>query len=231
MDTMGSSFFSADGTTSDWTTKDATAVLQFIVDWGKANVGPGPMTPDSSSPAAVFAGGRAAMLMEGYWIQGQLLTSGANNGPVKNLSNYVLGPAPLLGSTRVSETYFSQGFVMANASKVKEAAWTFVEYYFGPTAGAERAKIGWGIPALKSVLGNMPHSGPSTEIFKSMQAEQKYFKVMPYTPFASQDAMATIVQGELQKVIQGQETLPSAQSNITRQVNRLLKAGKSSLVG
>jgi multiple sugar transport system substrate-binding protein len=231
MDTTGSSFFSADGSTSDWTTKDATAALQFIVEWGKANVGPGPLTVDSSSPAAVFAGGRSAMLMEGYWIQGQLLTSGTNGGSVKNLSNYVLGPAPVLGSHRVSETYFSQGFVMSSASKVKDAAWKLVEYYFGPKSGAERAQIGWGIPALKSVVGGMPHTGPSAEIFHAMQSEQKYFKVMPYTPFASQDAIANVVQGELAKVVQGQETLGSAQSSITRQVNRLLKAGKASLVG
>ena len=97
-------------------------------------------------------------LMEGYWIQGQLLTSGANGGPVKNLGNYVLGPAPVLGSNRVSETYFSQGFVMASTSKVKDAAWKLVEYYFGPRGAAERAQIGWGIPALKSVFGDMPHS-------------------------------------------------------------------------
>jgi hypothetical protein len=54
---------------------------------------------------------------------------------------------------------------------------------------------------------------------------------MPYTPFASQDAIATIVQTELGKVVQGQESLGAAQSSITRQVNRLLKAGKSALVG
>jgi multiple sugar transport system substrate-binding protein len=231
MHTMGASFFSADGTTSDWTTKAATAVLQFIVDWGKANVGPGPLTVDSSSPAAIFAGGRSAMLMEGYWIEGQLLTSGANGGPVKNLSNYVLGPAPVLGSTRASETYFSQGFVMSAASKVKDAAWKLVEYYFGPQGGSERAKIGWGIPALKSLFGETPHTGPSSEVYRAMQAEQKYFQVMPYTPFASQDAIATIVQSELGKVVQGQQSLSAAQSSITSQVNRLLKAGKSSLVG
>jgi multiple sugar transport system substrate-binding protein len=147
------------------------------------------------------------------------------------LSTYVLGAAPVLGSNRVSETYFSQGFVMSAASKVKDAAWKLVEYYFGPQGGAERAKIGWGIPALKSVFGDLPHTGASAEFYRSMQAEQAHFKVMPYTPFASQDAIATIVQSELGKVVQGQESLSSAQSSITSQVNRLLKAGKASLVG
>jgi multiple sugar transport system substrate-binding protein len=120
---------------------------------------------------------------------------------------------------------------MATASKVKDAAWKLVEYYFGPQGGGERAKIGWGIPALKPLFGDMPRSGSSAEIYHAMLAEQRYFKVMPYTPFASQDAIATIVQTELGKVVQGQESLSAAQSSITTQVNRLLKAGKASLVG
>ena len=36
---------------------------------------------------------------------------------------------------------------------------------------------------------------------------------------------------EREPVIQGQESLSAAQSSITTQVNRLLKAGKASLVG
>jgi multiple sugar transport system substrate-binding protein len=231
MDTMGASFFSADGTTSDWTTKEATAVLKVIVDWGKAKVGPGPLTVDATSPAALFSAGRSAMLQEGYWITGQLLAGGPNGDAVPDLGNYVLGPAPVLGSKRVSETYFSQGFVMAAQSKVKDAAWRFVEYYFGPRGGAERAKIGWGIPALKSLFPLTPHTGPEAEVYRAMQAEQRYFEVLAYTPYASQDAMATIVQAELGKVVQGQESLATAQGNMTTQVNRLLKAGKSALVG
>ena len=233
METMGpnSSFFSADGSTCDFTTKDATTVLQSYVNWGKANIGPNPATPDSNGPDKLLYTGRSAMTEEGYWITGGLMSQGANGGELPTAGNYMLGAAPVVGSHRVSETYFSQGFVMAAKSQVKDAAWRLVEYFFGPTGATERARIGWGIPALKSVFPYLPKTGPAAQWYYSMQAEQKWFASMQYTPFASQDALQTVVLNETNNVILGKETLAQAQANMTSQVNKLLAAGKAALVG
>jgi multiple sugar transport system substrate-binding protein len=233
MSTMakGSSFYSADGTTCDFGSANATTVLQAAVNWGKANIGPGAITADSSGCNTRLINGRSAMIMQGEWIVGPLMTGSTTGGPVSNIADFVLGPAPVLGSYRVSETYFSQGFVMSAGSKVKDAAWKLVEYFFGPKGADERAKIGWGEPGLKSAFQYFPKTGAAAEWYNSTQTEAKYFATMPYSPYASSDDVNSVMLNEIANVILGKETLAQAQANMTSQVNAKLAAGKASLLG
>jgi multiple sugar transport system substrate-binding protein len=98
------------------------------------------------------------------------------------------------------------------------------------TPAHERAKSGWGIPALKSLLPEMPQDKPyQKEAYQSMQNELQYSGVLQDSPYITISSLNTIIDKYLQQAGKKQISLDAACQQITQETNNLLKQGKQQL--
>jgi multiple sugar transport system substrate-binding protein len=146
--------------------------------------------------------------------------------PDKVQADSYLLPAPRWGSKRVSPCLAGIGFFVPRHAKNKEAAWRFLEYYLGGKSAIDRAKIGWGIPTLKSIQKYLPDSKPfQVEARQAQKAEQRYFEVMPTTPY-SNDELDQYLLNAMQRGISGNKTAKWMAGNATSAINASIQRGK-----
>ena len=180
MNTLGASFFSPDGTMADFTTPQALKVVKWIIDWGQARVGPGPLDQSALGPLDLFSANRLAILLAGYWVHGAVF----NIAPAV-LAHSAYAPAPLSGPTRTDESYFAQGAAISAQSKKKDAAWRFMEYFIAGVPSQIRSRQGNGLPSDKIYLPLVPHSTPADqESYATVQHELPYVKSLKYGSWA-----------------------------------------------
>jgi len=226
MNTLGASFFSPDGTTADFTTPQALRVVTWMVDWGKARVGAGPLDQNALGPLDLFAANRLAILLAGYWVHGALF----NSAP-QVLAHSAYAPAPLFGSKRTDESFFAQGAVIPAQAKNKEAAWRFMEFFIAGTPSQIRSRQGNGLPSVKEYLPLVPHSTAADQAsYATLRGELPHVTSLKYTPYADMFAMGTAVQAPLTAMIQGQMSLTDGTRRMTTLANGLLRKGKA-LIG
>jgi multiple sugar transport system substrate-binding protein len=210
----------------DFSTPEAKKALQWYVDFVNAGVGPSVLDPlASGSDAETFMANRMAISQDGYWFGGQFPTS-----PPSFQDAVRMAPAPLFGSKRVSPSYAAIGAWIPAASKHKDEAWQVMEYFMFGQPAHDRAKSGWGLPALKSLLPELPQSLPyQKDAYQTEQAELKYFEVLPDSPYITSSNYDTILNQYLPQVIKKQMSLDDACREITTAANKLLQQGKERL--
>ena len=219
---QGGQLFSNDLTQVDFSTPEARKALQWYVDWAQAHVGPSPLDPDATGGYGLFTADRVAMLAFGYWYGGDIAAQ------PKTFSDHVaLMPAPQMGSTRISSCMSGVGAWIPAASKNKDAAWKVMEYFMGGQPGIDRAKSGWGIPALKSLVPDMPQSQPfQQEAFHTLQNEMQYQKTLGFSPYISDDGFTTALARAIEPTMRGQTSLDQCIKQLNQSINQLLQQGK-----
>ncbi len=218
--------YNSDLTQIDFTTPEAQKALTWYVNYMQANIGPSSLNPLSeSSDGPVFLGNRMAITQDGYWFGGNIYTATAD---LK--SNARLAPAPQMGPNRFSPAYAGIGAWIPNASKHKDEAWKLMEYFMAGTPGHDRAKSGWGIPSLKSLLPEMPQVLPyQQEAYKSMQNELNHVGLLPDSPYSTIANYETIIDKYLEQAAKKQISVATASQKITDEANKLLQQGKQQL--
>src|SRR6185312_6712463 len=99
-----------------------------------------------------------------------------------------------MGSTRFSPCYAGQGAWIPAKSKHPDEAWRVMEYFMTGTPAHDRAKSGWGIPTLTSLLPEMPQQMPyQVEAYQSTQNELKYVGLIPDSPYINIADYNTII--------------------------------------
>jgi multiple sugar transport system substrate-binding protein len=105
-----------------------------------------------------------------------------------------------------------------------------MEYFMAGRPAHDRAKSGWGIPALKSLLPEMPQNLPyQKEAFQSMQNELQYIGLLPDSPYITITSYNTIFDKYIQQAARKQISAAAACEQITKDANNLLKQGKQQL--
>jgi multiple sugar transport system substrate-binding protein len=223
---QGGNPYNSDLSQIDFTTPEAQKALSWYVNYMQANIGPSSLNPLSeSSDGPVFLGKRMAITQDGYWFGGNLFTAPADIQAAGRLA-----PAPQMGSVRVSPAYAGIGAWIPVASKNKDAAWKLMEYFMTGTPAHDRAKSGWGIPSLKSLLPEMPQSLPyQKEAFQSMQNELNYIGLLPDSPYSTIASYETIIDKYLEQAAKKQISVATASQQITSEANKLLQQGKQQL--
>jgi multiple sugar transport system substrate-binding protein len=219
--------YNADSTEVDFTTPQAQRAIEWFVNYLKANIGPSSLNPTAGGwDGPDFLAKRMAIMMGGYWITGNIATSG--NDDIK--ANARLAPAPMMGPKRFSPSGAGIGAWIPAGSKNKEAAWKLMEYFMAGPPAHDRAKSGWGIPSLKSLLPEMPQNLPfQKEAFQSMQNELSYAGLLPDSPYIALSSYNSILDKYIQQVATKQISLTDACQKITADANTLLKRGKEQL--
>jgi multiple sugar transport system substrate-binding protein len=219
----GKSLWSPDFSQADFTSPEILKILKWHVDWAQAQVGFSELNPDASWEGPLFIANRLAVLLSGYWFQGELATDPTH----KSLQSALFGPSPQWGAKRISACYAGVGAIIPYNAKNKEAAWKFMEYFEAGVPAVDRATSGWGIPPLKSNIKLMPSAlPPQKEILASLNNELKYLGILRYSPYVDSLAMENAIHKYMLPVIKGQQKLADGAKALEAAVNKLIGQGK-----
>ncbi|MEV4019690.1 extracellular solute-binding protein [Nonomuraea angiospora] len=222
---QGAQIYSEDLTQVDFTTPAARRAFGWYVEFARAGVGPTSFNPlPDGSDQSTFSAKRMAITQDGYWFGGNFVTDKSMAGSLR------MAPAPIMGDKRVSPCYSGQGAWIPEKAKHKDEAWKFMEYFMAGPPAEERAKSGWGIPSLKSLLPKLPQELPyQKQAFAVAQNELKYATILPDSPYVTMDAWNLTLDKHLQRAIKGDQPVDAACAAITTEINKLLKQGKEQI--
>lgn len=224
---QGGQLYNSDQTETDMTTPHAIRALRWYVDFARAGVGPSVLDPaPDGADLSLFLGKRMAITQDGYWYGGNFAEE---SDEIKN--NVAMAPAPVMGDKRVSPTYAGWGAYIPAKAKHKDEAWKLMEYFMAGQPSVERAKSGWGIPALKSQLTLMPQELPyQKQAYQTAQAELTYAGQLPDSPYiGGAGGWDPVLSKHLQRTIKNETTVEAAGRAITEEINKLLKQGKDQI--
>jgi multiple sugar transport system substrate-binding protein len=224
---QGADMYSGDLAQTDMTTAAAKRAIQWYVDFGKAGVGPTSLDPlPDGADLATFMAKRMAISQDGYWYGGNFVSGDGT----KLQGDIAMAPAPVMGDKRLSPCYAGWGAMIPAKAKHKDEAWKLMEYFMAGPPAAERAKSGWGLPALKSLMPSLPQELPyQKQAYQTTQNELNYIGLLPDSPYINADSWMTVLDKHIQAAIKGQLTVDAACAAITTDVNKLLKQGKDQI--
>jgi len=201
--------------------EEAYAVAKYYYDLAAEKLAQSSINP---SPAGWFGNdftqGILAMAQYGFWY-GAMAESDVTAGQV------IMIPGPMWAGVRRDPTLTATGMIMAADTKVPEAAWEAFEYYNAGAPAIERAKSGWGVPALKSMWGMMP-SGTEYEQqkLKALQAELALeTSPLQFNPFLGETTVADSWSTQLDRALQGEITFDKMLANVESEVNAAIQEG------
>jgi multiple sugar transport system substrate-binding protein len=168
----------------------AATLYKSMIDQGLTE--PGPTGLNRQDIEALFKQGRAAMILSGPWLRGQIKTEAPN-------LNYALAPIP---KGTVQTTYgVTDTIMMFQSSEHKDIAWKFLEEAaFSVKNRTEfSAKEGF-LPVLKAVAEAPEFANdPQLTAFTSMLPYAKFAPLIPNWELASDATIAA-----LQRIYQGE---------------------------
>src|ERR671936_834189 len=195
----------------------------------KLDLGPENPNPDGwSGPGFVAANPSVAMTQYGYWFLGMISDSG---GPIVKNAQLVPAPKWKHGKHR-DPTITATGWVISAQSKNPDAAWTVFEWYMGGKPARDRAGIGWGVPAQRSLIDRLPETNRvQRNAKKTLLHELKSSKVvLQYNPnlvgLADNTAVATAYQKYLADAAKGKMSFKDFMKKVEADTNRAIKVGK-----
>jgi multiple sugar transport system substrate-binding protein len=217
----GTSLYSADLKTANFTSPEILKALQWLVDYTEAQVGTSPILTDANSPTGPFVAGRTALSTIGYWFGEQV------QADPHHLSGYMINaPAPHWAGTRISPCIAGVGMSITSGSKNKDAAWKLMEYFMGGQPAVDRVTSGWGLNSLKHLEGMLPHQTAfDRERLRVTQNDLAYFKPLKITPYANFASVATAISTAISSVVKGSASLGSAAQRLESTVNNLIQQG------
>ncbi|MFF1253768.1 ABC transporter substrate-binding protein [Pseudarthrobacter sp. NPDC058329] len=221
---QGGELYNDDLTKIDFTSPEAQRAFKWYVDFAQAGVGPTSLNPlPDAADFSTFAAERMAITQDGYWFGGNF--SGADA-----LKTVKMAPAPVMGNTRVAPTYSGQGWWMPEKAKNKDAAWKLMEYFLGGEPAETRAKSGWGLPALKSLMEKLPQELPyQKNAYTVVQSELKHSSPLPDSPYIQTDLVNTTIDKYLQQAIKNELSVEKACAALTDELNNALAQGKEQI--
>jgi multiple sugar transport system substrate-binding protein len=193
----------------------------------KLDLGPENPNPDGWSGPGYVAG-KIPMTQYGYWFLGQIVDSG---GPGATHSRLLSAPRWKKGK-HVDPTITATGWVISSRTKNPDAAWEVFEWYMGGQPAKDRAGIGWGVPAQKSLFDRVPtKTALQREAKKVLLHELPASKVtLQYNPYlvglADNTAVATAYQKYLSDAAKGKMSFQSFMKKVEADTNRAIKVGK-----
>lgn len=209
-------------------------VLTFYANLAKENVIWNPLNPSPSWPGEDYVAGRAAMIRYGYWMHG-IVVGTAPEDLAAPMEKFIMLPGLSWGgSVIVDPPMGGAGWFIASATKAPDSAWELFEYYMGGPPAENRARSGWGLPALKHLMSLVPQE---TEFDKQWyeavvwELENTVQTPRQLNPFISTGNINSAWQTNLEQYLRGDVTLDEAIANTDEQVNTALKERINALFG
>jgi multiple sugar transport system substrate-binding protein len=207
----------------------AMAAFNYSFRYSQHKLDLGPENPNSdgwSGPG--FVGGKIPMTQYGYWFLGMISDSGGDGA--KN-SRLLIAPRWKHGK-HLNPTITATGWVISARTKNPDAAWAVFEWYMGGKPARDRAGIGWGVPAQKSLFDRLP-TGTAVQrnakktLLHELPASRVTLQYNPYlVGLADNTAVATAYQKYLGDAAKGKLSFQSFMKKVEADTNRAIKVGK-----
>ncbi len=200
--------------------EEARKAAKYYFDLAKENLVANPLNPSPSWNGEDFTKGTLALLQYGYWYSA-MAESDVTREQV------VMLPAPTWAGVRRDPTMTATGMVMANVTKVPDAAWKVFEWYNGREPAIDRAKSGWGVPALKSMYDLMPTQTPfQQQVQRVLREEFKYTEfTLQFNPYIGASTVFDSWAKNLDQALRDQITFDQLLENVEAEVNTAIKEG------
>lgn len=220
--TADQELFSEDLTTLDLTQDAGVQAIDFFKQLWEASATPSPLAPSSNDLYGMFKSSRLASFQSGFWTQGMF--ADAEESEAEKLH---MLPTPMLGDTQVAPVLSATGYWIPKGSKQKELAWKFMEFHLAGESAKARASSGWGIPIIKADQEMIPtETTLNKRALDCKTAEDAYFKVMNFTPYAKVDALNLDLLKAMEDGVKGKKAAKDIAADATKRINAQLERGQ-----
>lgn len=182
------------------------AALQFVIDLAQVDgVIPSYDAQAVASLPDRFLSGNVAM-----YIDSRVFTP-----TLRESVDFAWDVAPLPRGVQPANVLHSDGYCMARASTVKEAAWAFVEYALGEEGQAIASRLGRTVPSLRSVAQSPAFLDPTQPPQNAqvwLDNMENNMRVLP--KIENWNTVERIAATELEQAYLGEQTLDEVIANI-----------------
>ncbi|MCU6707350.1 sugar ABC transporter substrate-binding protein [Paenibacillus sp. J5C_2022] len=227
---IGKSMFSSDMSSADLSAPELQELMKFWADAVKSSVGPSPLHQETDWGGQLFVDNKAAIILAGYWFSGFLKD---NQLTKDRLDDFGVAPAPVMeNGNRISPSAAGTGAIISSKTKHPDEAWQVFEWFFGGKPAEDRAKAGYGLPAVKTLTELLPKDTPFNKMgYDFVQNELKYSEgYLSYNPYLNYQAVNAIFDKYFTPVYFDKETVENAGKKMTDELNTLITEGKQ-LIG
>jgi multiple sugar transport system substrate-binding protein len=164
----------------------------------------------------------------GYWFLGMITDSG---GAASTHSRLLSAPTWLRGK-HLDPTITATGWVISSRTKNPDATWQVFEWYMGGKPARDRAGIGWGVPAQRSLFDRLPTAtavqrNAKKVLLHELPASAITLQYNPYlVGLADNTAVATAYQKYLADAAKGRISFESFMKKVEDDTNRAIRVGK-----
>jgi multiple sugar transport system substrate-binding protein len=125
------------------------------------------------------------------------------------------------------------GTIMTAPTKVPDAAWALFEDYNGGAPAVDRAKSGWGVPGLKSLLPLIPQDTEyRQQANKVLQGELALsFPPLQFNPFLGETEVSTAFNKYMEQALEGEMTFDDVLARTEAEVNQAITDGIQAIMG
>jgi multiple sugar transport system substrate-binding protein len=210
----------------------AMAAFQYSFRYSqhKLDLGPENANPDGwSGPGFVTPTGKVAMTQYGYWFLGQITDT--KSAKVNARSRMLTAPI-WKGGKHLDPTITATGWVISSNTKNPDAAWTLFEWYMGGKPARDRAGIGWGVPAQRSLFDRLPEKtlvqrNAKKTLLHELPASNVALQYNPYlVGLVDNTAVATAYQKYLADAAKGRMSFKDFMKKVEADTNRAIAVGK-----
>ncbi len=193
----------------------------------RMDLGPANPNPDGWSGPG-FVASKIAMTQYGYWFLGQISDSGGDI--VKN--SRLLAAPDWKGGKHLDPTITATGWVISARTKNPDAAWEVFEWYMGGKPARDRAGIGWGVPAQRSLFDRLPgktavQRNAKRTLLHELSAPKLVLQYNPYlVGLADNTAVASAYQKYVADAAKGKMSFKEFMKKVEADTNRAIKVGK-----
>lgn len=222
--TAGQKLYSDDGTRINLANnRKAREIARFWFDLAKERLIESPLSPAETLESSLFSGGRVAMLVYGYWYGG-IAESDLTKGKIGVMASPVWDKR----LPRISPCAFITGGFISSRTKHPEEAFRVFEWFFGGPPARERAEIGWGIPALKSLLGSVSmKTAFDRERQRNLETELKYLRYVDFSPYILPSVFDDTIIKYFTLALKGEIGFDQYLACAERDINREIERGRA----
>jgi multiple sugar transport system substrate-binding protein len=206
---------------------EAVKIVKWYTDMAQQKLMQSPIDP---SPAGWFGtdfnNAQLAMCQYGFWFSPMAETD-------KNKGSVLMLPAPTWAGQRRDGTVTATGQIVCSQTKNPDATWQLFEWYHGDTPATDRAKSGWGVPGLKSLVSQIPQTTDfQKQVYKVLQGELALATPpLQFNPFLGETQVESSYAKYLEQVLKGTLKFEDMLTTIESETNQAIKDGINSIMG
>jgi multiple sugar transport system substrate-binding protein len=202
---------------------DTLEFINFWIDWMKEGGIPSAVHPTIAGWSGQdWVQGQAATVQWGYWFSGMALSDEVVGEDI------LMMRAPTWGPTYSNPCASGAGMMLTSVTKVPDSAWKLFEWFMGELPAENRAKSGWGVPGLTSMLDLMPRDEPWRQHNYDMvqwEIENTAVPVIEFSPYMTPDAFKAAWAKYEEPAVKGDMSVDEMLTNVENEVNVAIQEG------